>query len=68
MSFTIHLSNVQCKLKMQIIKPLSSIAGLPKLYNSYFEVRTHIYFFLAKSVGTLHEMNPLFLFHFLRCA
>lgn len=58
MNFTIHLSNVQWKFKMQIIKPLSSIAGLPKLYNSYSEVRTHMYFFLAKNVEMLHKMNP----------
>lgn len=58
MNLTIHLSVLQREFKMQIIKPFSSIAELPKLYNSYFKVHMHMYFFLAKSVETLCKMNP----------
>lgn len=57
MNFTIHVSIVQWRFKMQTIKLFNSLAELPKVYNSYFEVRTLMYFFLAKTVKKLHKMS-----------
>lgn len=44
---------------MIIIKLFNSLAELPKPYNLYSEVYTHVCFFLARTVAVLHKMSSL---------